>query len=159
MEKVTLPGMPARRAQDYAIEGGRFARVIYVPQENRPDMKRIEAQAYEVNAAGAFVPAAEGYPSRTPGTQHTIAATGLGDTHTLTPGWVREVGYYNTDTLPEGTLIATQLPASGDIDERVFVEPHLYRFDMGEVARIMEGKAKELADLLRQADALAEFEL
>lgn len=168
MEKVTLPGLPDRRAADYQLDGfnpPRYARVVYVPQESKPDRKQIEAQAFEVDSEGRLVPAANGSPSRTPGTIHLIAASGIGDTHTLQPGWVRVVGDYSPtpaegqDSLPQGAVEALSLPLTGTEGEMVYVSPVLYRWDAGMLESIMRAKASELAGLLRNAAALVDFDL
>ena len=162
MERVNLPNLPASRAADYRLDDfnpPRFARVIYTPQESKPDRKMIEVQAFEVDAAGVFVPAPNGMPSRTSGSVHVISVSGIGDTHTLQPGWVRVVGDYNIDTMPENAVAALALPISGSVGDLVYVEPTLYRWSEGMLEDIMKGKASELAGLLRNSLALGDFEL
>lgn len=159
MNKVSLPGLPAKRAADYDIGNGNYARVIYTPQESKPDRKQIEAQAFQIDANGNFVPADTGVPSRTAGTVHVISVTGIGDTHTLTPGWVRVVGDYNADSLPEGTTIVEILPATADVGDTAYMGDTMYRWDEGMLETILKGKAQELADLIRNSTALNDFEL
>lgn len=162
-----IPNLPARRAAHFQLDGfdpPRYARVVYVPQESKPDRAQIEVQAFEVDADGNFV-AWNGVPSRTSGTIHVIALSGMGDTHTLQPGWVRVVGDYSPtpsegqEPLPEGAQTVAELPASGAIGDQVYVAPSLYRWDMGDVERILLGKAEELAGLIRNSAAIANFEL
>lgn len=168
MEKVSLPGLPERRAADYMLsefDPPRYARVIYTPQESKPDRKVIEAQAYEVRADGEFAKAPNGMPSRTPGTNHVIAMSGVGDTHTLTAGWVRVVGKYSQtplmdqSPLPEGTQVLTQKPSSGQEGDLIYVNETLYRWDIGMVESVMRAKAQELSDLIRNSQATVDFEL
>lgn len=172
MERVTLPGLPEKRAADYQLDGfdpPRFARVKYTPQESKPDRAQIECQAFEVDAAGNFVAIPNGpkagEPSRTSGTIHVISISGVGDTHTLQPGWVRVVGDYSPTPneaqsgLPEGAQILEALPASGGIGDHVYVAPTLYRWDVGMVESTMRAKAEELAGLIRNSTAIANFEL
>lgn len=162
MERVTLPGLPAKRAADYQLDGfdpPRYARVIYTPQESKPDRKMIEAQAFEVDANGNFVAnVVNGMPSRTAGTIHVISISGIGDTHTLQPGWVRVVGTYHEENLPTGAVIGT-LPATGNVGDMVFTGEHLYRYDAGMLEGVLQTKANELAQLLRNSTAIGDFEL
>lgn len=167
MDKVTLPGLPDKRAADYQLDGfdpPRFARVKYVPQESKPDRAQIECQAFEVDAQGNFV-AWNGEPSRTSGSIHVIAKSGIGDTHTLQPGFVRVVGDYaedpgvGQDALPEGTVVLESLPPTGAPGDQVYVAPTLYRWDVGMLETIMRGKAEELAGLIRNSEAIGNFEI
>lgn len=162
MDRVSLPGLPEKRAGDFQLDSfdpPRFARVIYTPQESKPDRITIEAQAFEVDANGKFVAFNTGAPSRTNGSIHTINATGVGDTHTLVPAWVRVVGDYNADNLPAGATIASTLPATGNEGDQVYVEPTLYRWDIGMIEAIMRNKAEQLAGLIRNSEQLKTFDL
>lgn len=172
MKKKTLPNAPARRFGDYELEGftpPRFARVIYQLIESKPDRKVIEAQAFEVDALGALVPYETGAPSRTPGTTHTIAASGMGDTHTLAPGWVRVVPPSGTtwtlgDTamprnLPEGCEPVDALPEVGVEGQQVFFNEQVMAWSLGVVETILRGKAEELAGILRNAEQLGDLNL
>jgi hypothetical protein len=163
VQKVSLPGLPAKRAADYQLDGfddqPRYARVIYVPQETKPDRAMVEVQAFEIDADGRFMCAPNGAPSRTNGSIHVISMTGMGDTHTLVPGFVRVVGDYNADNLPEGAALATELPESGEPGDMVYIDPTLYRWDIGALETIMQGKANDLAGLLRNSEATVAFTL
>lgn len=161
MKKVKLAKMPAKRAQDFELDNSKFARVIYKPVESRPDRIVIEAQAFEVDAKGQFVAYETGEPSRTPSTTHTISVTGLGDTHTLDPGWVRVVGTFdfNAGSVPEGTTKVTALPATGEEGDHVWYKEALYRWDKGVLLTILEGKAAELENLLKNSATLQTFTL
>lgn len=173
MNEVTLPNMPAQRAQDFELtefDPPRFARVIYSREESKADRAVISVQAFEVDVEGRFVAssAINGAPSRTPATTQTIVKTGIGDTHTLRPGFVRVVGSYSDDLeaaipgqqpLPTGTVTSDQLPESAVEGAQYWVNQTLYRWDAGELARIMRGKAEELSGILRNSDEFAELEL
>lgn len=169
MQKTTLPNLPARRAVDFMLDEfdpPRYARVIYSPQESRPDRKVIEAQAFEVDATGNLVAFDTGAASRTQGTMHTISMTGMGDTHTIVPGWVRVVGVFNAespqgspDALPEGTQVLSAKPASAAPGDLVLVGDTLFRWDVGALDRIVTAKAEELAGLLRNSAAAQDFDL
>lgn len=162
MQKVDfIPGLPEKRAAHYQLDGfdpPRYARVVYVPQESKSDRAVIEVQAFEVDASGNFV-SWNGMPSRTPGTQHSISKSGIGDTHTLQPGWVRVVGDYAADTVGEGVTFSDVLPATGQPGDKVYIEPYLYRWDIGIIESTLQEKAKELAGILRGTDSLANFDL
>lgn len=102
MKAVTLGNRPTTlaprvRIEDYE-EDGKFFRVSLVLRESRNDDNvEIDTQAFEVDADGRFVTGPDGRPSRTSGNSNVVAASGLGDTHTLKPGWVRIVGDYNQE--------------------------------------------------------------
>lgn len=161
MEKTSLPGLPVRRAADYILDGfdpPRHARVIYVPQETKPHYTTIEVQAFEVDAAGAFCSAPNGSPSCTAATPHQIMLSGVGDTHTLVPGWVRVVGTFDIDTIPEVAQVLDVLPGSGSVGDFVWCNEKLYKWSIGMLEEIMQGKAQELAGMLRNVD-LMDFDL
>lgn len=161
----------ANRAFDYELTGiegvTRYARVILKPLGSFPDRLEVELQAFEMTAEG--IPASHpvtGEASRTPGTKHTIYLTGMGDTHTLVPGWVRRVGSFDptaepgTPTAaPPSTPMLDNLPVSGEVDQHVWVKGALYRWDVGEIRRVTEGKADELAGLLRNSESIGDFTL
>ena len=164
MNKVFLKGLPEKRAADYDIGDGKFARVLYIPQETGSDRNVIEAQAFQVDADGKFVATATGYPSRTSGSKHTIQISALGDTSTLVAGWVRVVGDYSTTpegaqrALPENAWLEER-PKKPAIGDHAYVDNTLYRYDGGMLESIMQGKAEELQRLLRSSEALAIFTL
>lgn len=170
MERVTLPNAPAKRSADFQLDGfdpPRFARVVYQPQETKPDRVMVEAQAFEVDADGRLVAYSTGAPSRTSGTLHMIGKSGVGDTHTLQPGWVRVVGDYSPTpdpdskqtALPEGCQIVSEKPATGNPGDLIYVDPTMYRWDEGMLEGVMKAKAEELAGLIRNTAAIADIEL
>lgn len=166
--KRDLPNKPAKRASDYQLDGfepPRFARVVYSPIESLPHSKVIEAQAFEVDAGGNLVAAPNGASSRTPGSRHSLMTTGIGDTHTLVPGWIRVPGNFKLVAevgqlgVPPGTRPLDALPAEGTVGENVWVQDKLYRWDEGMLEGILRAKADELAGILRNSSALTSFEL
>lgn len=162
MQKTALPGLPARRAADYELDGfapPRYARVIYTPQEATKERIVIQCQAFEVDEFGLFLAAPNGEPSRTAGTAHAISLSGIGDTHTLVPAWVRVVGTYAADALPAGCTEVDGLPATGEEGQLVYLAPTMYRWELGLVENVMAAKAGELAALLNNSAAIASFEL
>lgn len=171
-KKTQLPEAPSRRFIDFELEGftpPRYARVIYQPVESAADRKVVHAQAFEVDASGKLVAYSTGAPSRTAGTNHTISASGIGDTHTLTPGWVRVAPPSGVNwtsgsesmpaNLPEGCEPVDELPGDPTPNQLVFMGDHVWRYCQGEVYRICEGKAEELAGILRNSDAMSELDL
>lgn len=171
MHKVTLSGLPARRSADYQLDEfdpPRYARVSYVPKGTQNGVAEIEAQAFEVDADGVLQAHAEtGRASRTSGTTHVIALSGMGDTHTLHPGWVRAVGSFDpkaepgsAQAAPEGTVTADALPTvAATAGDHVWVDSILYRWDEGAIETIMQAKAAELAGVLRNSDLMGELSL
>jgi hypothetical protein len=151
-EQIQIEGASFARATHYALGGGRFARVVLVPQESKPDRFVVEAQAFEIDANGVLAPGPDGVASRTPGTQHTIARAALGDTATVQPGWVRVVGDYNATNVGEDfEQVATNLVqrnATGKFYNTTTGKA--YRWDIGCLEEIRQGKAQELANILSQ---------
>lgn len=160
MERITLPNAPTDlspmdAALDYSFGDNKFARVILEMSQSDNDMFIIKAQAYEMDAAGNYAMAPKGYPSRTRQTTHTVAASSLGDTATLVPGWVRmappnKVNYaMDSESLPEGTQQLDALPATGNAGEHVMVGDTLYAWNIGVARQVAQGKVEELEQTLR----------
>lgn len=151
-EKVEIAGAVFDRATHYQMDGGRFARVVLIPQEASPDRFVVSAQAFEVDAAGGLVAGPYGMSSRTPGTQHIIVRSSLGDTHTVQPGYVRVVGDYDAlnvgDEFEKVEVNLTQKNETGKFYNTV--TEIAYRWDNGELETIRQGKVKELSTLLVQ---------
>jgi len=63
-EKITIPGTTYDRAAHYALGDNKFARVVLVPQESKPDRFIVEAQAFEIDANGVLAPGPDGVASR-----------------------------------------------------------------------------------------------
>lgn len=179
IEKVILPGLPPKRAADFKLnahngvpfEPPRYARVVYIPQESLPDRVVIEAQAFEVDAQGNLRSNPKtGAASRTSGTRHTISLSGVGDTHTVQPGWTRVVGNYSEVAdqsmgmlpVPEDAIrieAGASLPPTGTDGAQAWKDGTLYRWSRGMVEDVMYGKAADLAGLLFNSNAVADFEI
>lgn len=164
MERITLPNAPEGlspmdAALDYSFDDGRYARVILEMSEGENDHFNIKAQAYEMDTSGNYKQAPKGYPSRTRQTNHTVARSSLGDTASLTPGWVRVAPQsqqsYSALNLPEGAVVADELPATGTIGDMVYVEPTLYAYSNGVARQIAEGKVQELRQVLQNSAPLS----
>lgn len=166
MERITLGNRPASipattRIEDFLHDGIRV-RVCMDLLRGPDDTLIIDAQAFEVDAAGAFVSGPNVRPSRTRGLQTTVQASSLGDTHTLSAGWVREVGTYTADSFapyaPRGEGKPTAEPdwqanPSGQyFDTAAGIG---YRWDEGEALRIAKARAEELCNIVRNSSALA----
>jgi len=156
----TLP--PRTRISDYS-SAGQSIRVTLKLVDPQPDRIVIDAQAFAVDARGAFLTAPDGRPSRTPSSAHVIIASALGDTHTLTPGWVRVVGDYTEATLPADVPRAsgrpTDPPASNPSGQIYDTQTGtLWRWDAGELAHIETAKAQELLALLAHSGAISGLE-
>jgi hypothetical protein len=152
-----------QKAVQYLLGDGHYARVILEVQQRKSDRVEVEAQAFQIDADGAFIAAPSGAASRTSGTTHVISTSGVATgTHVLKPGWVRVVGDYNFETVPEDVPRVSAKPSEpGEIDARAFDEVAgiLYRFDMGELERIRQGKCEELKAIINQSSALAELDI
>lgn len=160
--RLEIPGIEYARATHYALGDGRCARVVVTPVETRPDRFVVEAQAFEIDTAGVLLPGPDGIASRTPGTMHSINRTELGDTATVQPGWVRMVGDYNDDTLPEEYERSAVALVGNNASGLYYntVTGTAYRWDIGCLEQIRLGKAAELLSiLLQQGDALQELGL
>lgn len=159
MKKVSLPNMPATRAQDYELDG-KYCRVIYKPKETFPDRVAISAQAFEIDAKGNFAFAPNGEPSRTHGTDHTVYATNLGDTHSLKPAWVRQQMDANLElAAAQEVAIVDSLPKIGEVGDRLYCDPYFYTWVQGTVLDICDGKAKDLFKLLNNSAELHDLSI
>lgn len=151
------------RAVDYELPGGKFARVILEVQSRKADRVEVEAQAFEIDAAKQLKSAPNGAASRTPGTTHVIATTGIaGGTHVLKPGWVRVVGDYTEDTIDPSIPRVTLKPVEpAGIGAQVFdtASGIQYRFVAGLLEDIRQAKCEELAAILSQSAALADLDI
>jgi len=158
MKRVTLPTAPATRCMEFERDG-KFVRVLYRPVESQPDRRVIAAQAFEMTADGNFAQIATGAPSRVQETQHTLNISSIGDTHTLLPGWVREQVTASKEELPEGYVVMDTLPETGNDGDLVFVDPIPYRWDKGMVQTVCETKAEQMFALIKNSEALLDFEM
>lgn len=169
MERITLGNRPAvlpprTKIEDFS-EDDKYIRVSLKLVEAGADKMMIDAQAFEVDSAGTLLSGPDGRPSRTPGTGHMIMPSSLGDTHTLSPGWVRIVGDYDANTFE---------PTATRGDGKPVTEPDLienptgqyfdlltgigYRWEEGETIRIARGKVTELMNILRNSAPISGIE-
>lgn len=153
----------AAASTDYALGGNKYCRVVLSVVAKRSDEIEIEAQGFQVDGNGALLTAPSGAASRTPGTRHTIAVSGVAaGTHTIKPGWVRIVGDYNAETFnPDAERVTAKPTGEAVIDTMVYdtVAGVGYRYDMGELERMRQGKCDEMLAILNQSDALAGIEI
>lgn len=160
-EKMTeQPESP--KASQYRLGNGKYARVILEVQQRKNDRVEIEAQAFEIDADGTLLSAPSGAASRTSGTTHVIATSGIaGGTHTLKPGWVRIVGDYNEDTFNADAPRVTEKPTeAGEFNAQAYdtTTGIGYRYDMGELERIRQGKCDEMLAIINQSSQLADLD-
>lgn len=159
MERTTLKNRPVAlapmtRLEDFT-DGKGFVRVSLTLRQGDAEQLTIDAQGFEVDGKGANVIAPDGRPSRTPGTQHTVMASALGDTHTLNPDWVRIVGTY---TAADFTATGTGKPSKPGTDGDEYFDTASeigYRWDEGEVLRIARGKADEMGRIRSNSRQIA----
>lgn len=124
-------------------------------QSDKPDTITIDAQAFQVDGSGAIMCAADGRPSRTPGTRHTVSTSSLGDTHTLAPGWVREVGDYTAEDFGPDARHGRGLPQGDNATPYFDDDAGIgYRWSQGETAMIAESKVRELERIVANSGAI-----
>lgn len=156
--RVTMP-TEYDKATHYDLGGGRFARVILTVTLAKPDRAEIEAQAFQVDQQGNLVPGPNGIASRTAGTNHVLALSGVAaQTHTLKPGWIRAHGEFSEETVGEEVTRVTEKPTEpGQLDEERFqANPGwMWRYDMGDLERIRQDKCEALLTTIEQSDVLA----
>jgi hypothetical protein len=165
MERIELPNRPATMPENSALfefeHEGVLARVILGMKADMVDGHIVmSAQAFEMSADGQFMPAPNGYPSRTASTTHTINTSGLiAKTATLAPAWIKDVGHagneVNLENLPEGAIAADELPAAGQPGDRVYVDPFLYVWDEGIAISTAKEKVKELCAIVTASAPLS----
>lgn len=150
------------KATQYILDDGIYGRVILEIQIRRSDRVEVHAQAFQIDDQGVILSAPNGAASRTPGTDHTIATSGVsGGTHVIRSGWVRVVGDYNNDTVDGSVRRVQGKPTQpGEIGDQVYdtESGSLYRFDMGEIERIRQGKCEELLAIIRQSEAMIDLD-
>lgn len=162
MQTVTLGNRPATIAAmtklvDFS-DGDTHIRVsVRLLNTDKPDTLVLDAQAFQVDAAGAMVCADDGRPSRSPGSQHTVAMSSLSDTHTLKGGWVRDTGAYTAENFGPDAVHGSGKPGdSADAAQPYFDDASGigYRWDDGETMRVARGKAEELLRIIANSGAL-----
>ena len=166
MNPVTLGNRPEAlppmtKLLDYDTGSDIYVRVSMKLLGTANDAVTVNAQAFQVDASGAFVSAPDGRASRTMDTNHVIATSSLGDTHTMNPAWVRVVGDYNADTFepsaPRGTGKPTAAP---DVEANPSLQYYDtasgvgYRYDDGEVSRIAAGKVSDMLGIINNSGAI-----
>lgn len=165
MNPITLPNRPSNMPNTQAIReyelDGIMCRVILALSAGMVDNHiEIKAQAYQMDEAGNFMSAPNGYPSRTTNTTHTVNTTGIAaKSATLLPAWLRTMpeGATSVDagSLPEGVEVVTTLPATAEVGERVYCDPYLYRWDAGIVELTAIAKAEELFNIVANSAPLS----
>lgn len=155
----TLP--PMTKLLDYDAGDGKYVRVSMKLLGTANDTVTVNAQAYQVDANGNFTVAPDGRASRTMDTNHTIATSSLGDTHTMNPAWVRVVGDYNADTFepsaPRGIGKPTAPPDVAENPSKQYYDTAAgvgYRYDNGEISRIAEGKVNDMLGIITNSGAI-----
>lgn len=150
------------KSVQYILDDGLYGRVILEIQNRKSDRVEVHAQAFQIDADGVLMSAPNGAASRTPGTDHVIATSGVaGGTHVIRSGWVRVVGDYNNETVDESIPRVQAKPsAAGEIGDQAYDTETgtLYRFDMGELERIRQGKCEELLAIIRQSEAMIDLD-
>lgn len=163
MELITLPNRPTQLPPsstciELRSENGTPVRVILELGDRFGDNLTIYAQAYQMTEEGNFATAPNGYPSRTGRTGHTNPLTAVGDTLTITPGWVRYVppphGPGETPATLGAEVVATK-PATAEPGTIVSHNDEFYIWSLGLVYDIACVKARELDNILGSSLALS----
>lgn len=170
MERITLPNAPVGLSPmdacldyQYEIDGvPRYARVILEMSTGEQDHFKIKAQAFEMDADGNYKQAPKGYPSRTKQSNHTVPESSFAaanKTATLAPGWIKlppSAGVnVNAESLPEGCTVEDELPVTGVIDQLVYVDGTVWKFDKGVARHTAEAKIEELINILANSAPLS----
>lgn len=170
MQRVTLGNRPTNSNPNKPVIDYNFGdqmqwygRVFFdILADNVLKLYVMQAQAFEVDMDGNFIPSPDGPPSRTDLTPHTVMQTAItARTNTMGPGWVRTLPPSQTtvdpSNLPEGTLTRTSLPAIGSvaIGQLVYVAPNLWLADEGEIRKCAMVKIDQLATVLANSVELS----
>lgn len=168
MERKTYANRPAKlaarvRIEDFLSDKATPTRVsLKLRESESSDRLILDAQAFQVTDTGRFVAGPDGRPSRTPGTAQTIATSGLGDTHTLHPGWVRIVGDYNESTFEKSATFGPGRPidppnfATNPTGQHYDTDTGIgYRYEEGLVLKIARDKVEELDRVLANSAPLS----
>lgn len=163
MQRITLPGQPAAlpshvAVHDFDLGDGRYCRVILeLETEVKNEHFTLHAQAYEMDAAGQFVIAPLGYPSRSNRTAHTVIASALGDTQQLEDAWVRHVGpvggVVDPDALQLPRVTARPTAPGAEYGALVWDDTvgHAWRWAEGFADGTARTKARDLLNVLQSS--------
>lgn len=147
------------KSVQYDLGNGKFARVVMEVQNRKTDRIEIEAQAFEIDANGNFVNAPNGAASRTPGTTHVIATSGIAaGTHALKPAWVKVIGNYDENSLGDNVAKVHGKPEKdGEIGDSVYdLDTGIqYNFTRGLLEDLRQGKCEELLNIINQSGEIA----
>lgn len=137
---------------DYPLADG-ICRVIITRTGSPPGHVTYRAQAWKLDAAGAFAVDGRGEPIRTPGSEHSINLSGLvAGTITREPGWVKYVPpagtTFDPDDLPPGWTVVESRPDNGEPGDRVVNGDTGWVWNIGELERIRRGKRDELEQII-----------
>ena len=169
MNPIELPSRPTGLTPKNAVleyeHQGVLARVVLTLDDTLKDNHlSIVAQAFQLDEAGAFVQAPNGYPSRTPSSTHTVNASALGTRQaprqaTLPPGWVQVMppnqSSVDAEHLPEVCVEVDELPESAAVGDLVFKDPYLYRWDEGIAVATAKAKVEELLAIVSNSTPLS----
>lgn len=156
MQITELPNRPSALAlntQIYDFEAdGKFFRVSMKLVEATPQHIGIDTQAFEVDAMGQYITGPDGRPSRTASSVKTVMASGLNDTHTLNPGWVRKVGTYQ-----EADFENTAPTTPPEIGDTYFdtAKQTAFEYVEGEKMRIAKGAVDDMMAIIANSNAIA----
>lgn len=157
MLHITLPNYPKTLpsnidVRDFDLEDGRHARVVLElnPVANMGHFS-VSAQAFEMDAAGSFVPAPLGYPSRCSGSTHTIIESALGDTVELGDAWVRHGGQADPATL--AAVTAKPITAGAAYGDLVWDSGrnHAWRWAEGFADSTARAKVQDLLNVMNSS--------
>jgi hypothetical protein len=163
---TTIPNRPAGAPIfDFALDGGRYARVPLTTVSNDGATLVMSAWAYLIDAQGLPVLAeATAAPTATSDSTHSVMLSGvLAGTHTLYDGWVKYIPPAGTaidaEHLPEGWASGTGAPGepgaaygAGYYDT---TSDQGYVWSQGELARVAQGCASALAAQIDTAAKLS----
>lgn len=158
---ATMP--PRTRIYDFDCGDGVLARVsLRLVSDGNTSHISIDAQAFEVDEIGLPLWAPDGRPSRTPGTLHTLSASGIGDTHSISPAWTRIVGDYTRETFNQQATFAEGKPTVDGVNygDQYFDELTGigYVWNKGEALGIAEAKAEEMKRIVRNSPQISGLE-
>lgn len=140
---VNIKGKSFKRGFHYELGDGIFARVVMTPKDGPVDRYQIEVQVIQVDAKGHIVEDADGLPVCNKPQMMVVARAGLGDTQTLTPGWVRVPENprikveFEVDTLPESAVVGVVYHNTTD--------GNYYRYEHG----VLEGMRQAALDAFK----------
>lgn len=142
--------------------GAADPRNVVDQQANAENLVTVTKKAVQIDIDGNIISQPNGLASATRTTTENVDLTGIGDSYSWRPAWVRvpvPTGEnWNANNLPPDCTVVAALPASGVSGARVYLDPTVYEWSDGLVAAMSDCKGDELLRIVVNSAQLAGVE-